>query len=145
MEKEIEIRLEEGARIPTYQTSGSSGADLYARLRESVALEPGQRCTIGTGVYPGIPEGLEVQIRSRSGLARKMGVVVLNSPGTIDSDYRGEIQVVLINHGEAAISIHHGDRVAQMVVAPVLRGSFRVTEALSSTERGDGGFGHTGI
>lgn len=130
--------------IPGYQSAGSCGADLRADIAEDVVLEPGQRKTIPTGVRLELPEGLEAQIRPRSGLALSHGITVLNSPGSIDSDYRGELQVVLINHGQRAFTIRRGDRIAQLVLAPVVRADFRIRSSISMTERGARGFGSTG-
>ena len=134
-----------GALLPSYQTAGAAGADLCACLIEPVILAPGQRAMIPTGLSFAIPSGYEIQVRPRSGLAAKNGITVLNSPGTIDSDYRGEVKVILINLGTEDFTIVHGDRIAQMVVAPVVQAQFQVVEALSATERGQGGFGSTGV
>ena len=132
--------------MPEYATEGSAGADLRAYLPDGpVTLMPGERRLVPTGLFFEIPEGYEVQVRPRSGLAAKNGVTVLNSPGTIDSDYRGEIKVILINLGNADFTINSGDRIAQMIVAPVTQASFTITESLSDTERGSGGFGSTGV
>ena len=131
--------------MPTYQTPGSAGADLYALLVQPVEIKAGERALIPTGVYLEIPEDHEVQIRPRSGWALREGVTVLNSPGTIDSDYRGEIQVILQNLGAQAVTIHSGDRIAQMVLAPVVQATFTAVDTISEeTARGAGGFGHTG-
>ncbi len=134
---------------PRFQTGGSAGADLRAHLdRElrpsGIAIHPGARRLIPLGLIMEIPEGLEGQIRPRSGLALKHGVTVLNSPGTIDSDYRGEVGVVLVNHGAELFTVRHGDRIAQLVVAPVIRASFEWSESILSSGRGSGGFGSTG-
>ena len=134
--------------LPAYETAGAAGADLRANFptdaRNGVALEPGQRALIPTGLRVAIPPGYEVQIRARSGLALKFGVAPLNSPGTVDSDYRGPIGVILINAGQERFPVAHGDRIAQMVVAPVARAAFGQVSALDDTERGSGGFGSTG-
>lgn len=134
--------------LPEYSTPYSSGVDLRADIKEEggyTILEPGDRELIRTGLYMAIPEGMEGQIRPRSGLALKYGVTVLNAPGTIDSDYRGEIKVILINHGKGPVTIHHGDRIAQLVFAKVERiEGFVERDFLPETSRGEGGFGHTG-
>jgi len=130
--------------LPTYQTAGSAGADLYAALESQLTLSPGQRALIPTGIALELPQGYEAQVRPRSGLALKHGITTLNAPGTIDADYRGEVGVLLINHGSAEFSIARGDRIAQLVVAPVTRGAFSTVADLSGTDRGVGGFGHTG-
>lgn len=130
--------------LPRFETPGAAGADLRANLPAPVQIAPGERAMIGTGLCFGIPQGYEVQVRPRSGLAWKHGVTVLNSPGTIDSDYRGEIKVVLINHGAETFAVEHGDRIAQMVVAPVVQSGFALG-ALDDTERASGGFGSTGV
>jgi dUTP pyrophosphatase len=131
--------------LPNYETNSSAGMDLRAYLPDgSISLHPKQRALIGTGLYFEIPEGFEVQIRPRSGLAFKHGITVLNSPGTIDADYRGEIKVILINHGEESFLIEHEMRIAQMVVAQYQRVQFKLVKELTSSERGSGGFGSTG-
>ncbi len=128
--------------LPSYETAGAAGMDL--RAAESVALKPGARYLISTGLAIALPAGFEAQVRPRSGLAVKHGVTVLNSPGTIDSDYRGEIKVPLINHGTEEFIIARGDRIAQMVIAPVAQASWRLVSALDETARGTGGFGSSG-
>lgn len=133
-----------GAIIPEYKTAGAAGADLYAFLDSSVTILPGKSAMIPTGLFFEIPEGYEIQVRPRSGLAAKNGVTVLNTPGTIDSDYRGEIKVILINLGDKEFIVNNGERIAQMVIAPVIQAAFEITENLSQTERGAGGFGSTG-
>lgn len=130
--------------IPEYKTTGAAGADLCACLNESVIIKPGERVLIPTGLKVEIPCGFEIQIRPRSGMALKNGVTVLNTPGTIDSDYRGDIGVILINLGEADFVINNGDRIAQMVVAPVVQAKFYITDSLSVTDRNEAGFGSTG-
>jgi len=137
--------VQEGACIPEYQTEGASGADLRAYLTDPVVLKPMERRLIPTGLALAIPEGYELQVRPRSGLALKMGITVLNAPGTVDSDYRGELQVLLINFGTEQVTIHHGDRIAQAVVAPVVQAAFIPADNLSVTERGMNGYGSTGI
>lgn len=138
----IEITLTGEARLPSYATPGSVGMDL--RTPTSFRLEPGERRLIPTGLRVAIPDGYEGQIRARSGLAAKHGVGLVNSPGTIDSDFRGEIAVLLINWGESVVEISAGERIAQFVVCPVARAEWIVVDELTSTERGEGGFGSTG-
>lgn len=128
--------------LPTYETAGAAGMDL--RAAESVTLEPGARHLVSTGLSIALPEGFEAQVRPRSGLAVKHGVTVLNAPGTIDCDYRGEIKVPLINHGQDSFIIARGDRIAQMVIAPVTRINWAEVETLDETARGAGGFGSSG-
>jgi dUTP pyrophosphatase len=140
----VRIALEEGSSLPEYKTEGSAGADLRARLPEGLTLEPGQRAAVPTGLRIELPQGYEAQVRPRSGLALEKGLTCLNSPGTIDSDYRGEIKVILINLGAEGATIADGDRIAQLVVAPVSRASFAPVPSIGSTERGSGGFGSTG-
>jgi dUTP pyrophosphatase len=130
--------------IPLYQSMGAAGADLKAAILENIVIEPGRTALIPTGIFLEIPEGYEVQIRPRSGLAMKSQVTVLNAPGTIDSDYRGEVAVLLINHGIHAFTVTPCMRIAQMVMAPVIRATFQYADFLSETNRGSGGFGHTG-
>lgn len=130
--------------LPAYETSGSAGMDIRALLDEPIVLEPGKRALIPTGLFLEIPVGYEVQIRARSGLAVKHGIGLTNGIGTIDSDYRGEIKVSLINWGEEAFTVENGDRIAQMVVAKYERVELEAADTLSETERGAGGFGHTG-
>lgn len=132
--------------LPSYETSGAAAADLRADLpdRGTLDLAPGARALVPTGLRLEIPEGYEVQIRPRSGLALKHGITLPNSPGTIDSDYRGPLGVIVLNAGAEPFTIAHGDRIAQMVVAPVLQARFVLAETLSDTERGSGGFGSTG-
>ena len=130
--------------LPTYQTPGSAGVDLRAAVAESVTLEPGQRMLVPTGLSFEIPEGWEGQVRPRSGIAFRHGVTVLNAPGTIDADYRGEVQVLLIHHGDTPFVIDRGERIAQMVFAPCTQAVLTLASDLTSTARGAGGFGHTG-
>ena len=144
MSAEIKCVAENDVSLPEYQTSGAAGADIKAFLGEDIVLKKGERKIIPTGLRFAIPEGFEVQVRPRSGLAAKNGVTVLNTPGTIDSDYRGELKVILINLGSEDFVIHNGDRIAQIVVAPVTQGVFRPVSVLDETERGSGGFGSTG-
>ena len=141
----IKFVAQEGAIIPEYKTSGAAGADVCAFLSEPVVIKSGEFAMIPTGLSFAIPEGYEIQVRPRSGLAAKNGVTVLNTPGTIDSDYRGEVKVILINHGKDAFTVNNGDRIAQLIVAPVTQGIFEKTDELDSTERGEGGFGSTGV
>ena len=140
----IKCVASEGAVIPQYKTSGAAGADICALLSESVVIKKGCRAMIPTGLYFSIPEGYEVQVRPRSGLAAKNGVTVLNTPGTIDSDYRGEVKVILVNLGDEDFTVNNGDRIAQIVVAPVTIGVFEQVSFLDETARGAGGFGSTG-
>lgn len=142
----IKILAEKGVKLPSYQTSDSAGADICAFIPDGskIVIKPMQRFMVPTGIKMAIPEGFEVQIRPRSGLAAKNGITCLNTPGTIDSDYRGEVKVILINLGSEDFVISDGDRIAQMVVAPVTQGVFENAEFLDETERGSGGFGHTG-
>jgi len=130
---------------PAYQSEGSSGADLKACIREPMTLRPGERALVPTGLAVEIPEGLEAQVRPRSGLAARHGVTVLNAPGTIDSDYRGEVKVILVNLGREDFIVKPGDRIAQIVFAPVVRVRFAFGEDVATTARGEGGFGSTGV
>ena len=141
----IKVVAKEGVKLPLYKTSGAAGADLCAFLEKPLVIESGKSAMIPTGLFFEIPEGYEVQVRPRSGLAAKNGVTVLNTPGTIDSDYRGEICVILINLGDKAFTVNNGDRIAQMLVAPVIQADFSLVQSLEETERGSGGFGSTGL
>ena len=143
---EMKVRVaHDSIELPAYETGSSAGMDLRAFLPDgSITLQPKQRVLVGTGLYFEIPEGFEVQIRPRSGLALKQGITVLNSPGTIDADYRGEIKIILINHGDDPFVIEHEMRIAQMVVAKYQRIQFKLVKELASSERGSGGFGSTG-
>lgn len=136
--------LRRGARLPAYETEGAAGMDLRALLDEPVSLRPGERAKIPTGLAPEIPPGFEGQVRPRSGLALKCGITVLNSPGTIDSDFRGELAIIIINLGQNTETINNGDRIAQIVFAPVARAVCVESAELSATERSGGGFGSTG-
>ena len=136
--------LQEGMHLPEYASEEAAGADLRARLQEPLRLEVGARALIPTGIRMALPRGYELQIRPRSGLAYRHGISVLNTPGTIDSDYRGEIHVLLINLGDQPFVIEPGMRIAQAVLSPILRGHFVPVEELPETVRGEGGFGHTG-
>jgi dUTP pyrophosphatase len=135
-----------GLPLPAYQSAHAAGLDLLAAVPESepVVLPPGKHALLPTGLAIALPKGFEAQVRPRSGLAAKHGVTVLNSPGTIDADYRGEIQVILINHGAEAFTIRRGERIAQMVIAPVVQATLVPVASLSATDRGSGGFGSTG-
>ena len=139
-------RLPHGAdlALPTPATDISAGVDLVAAVTDPVVLEPGRRALIPTGIAIQLPGGFEAQVRPRSGLAVKHGVTILNSPGTIDADYRGEIGVILINHGDQPFTVTRGMRIAQMVVQPVIGAQWREVDSLDETDRGDGGFGSTG-
>jgi dUTP pyrophosphatase len=130
---------------PEYQSEGAAGADIRALLPADLLLKPGERAVVPTGLHLEIPPGYEGQVRPRSGLAARHGVTVLNAPGTIDSDYRGEVKVILVNFGEADFRIRTGDRIAQIVFSPVVRVSFRRKETIDDTRRGSGGFGSTGV
>ena len=141
------MRLGHGADLPlpAYETLGAAGMDLRAAVGgEPVVLAPGMRALVPTGLAIALPEGFEAQVRPRSGLAIKHGITQLNTPGTIDSDYRGELKVILINHGQELFAIAHGDRIAQLVVAPVIRAVWVEADSLNDTVRGVGGFGSTG-
>ncbi len=139
-------RLEHGRDLPlpTYQSVLAAGLDLLAAVDGKITLAPGARALVPTGLAMALPAGFEAQVRPRSGLAAKHGVTVLNTPGTIDADYRGEVKVILINLGDDPFEISRGDRIAQMVIAPVLQADIVEVEVLSETERGSGGFGSTG-
>lgn len=134
----------EGLPLPDYATPGSAGLDLFAALTEPLTLRPGDWSLVSTGIRIALPEGYEAQVRPRSGLALRHGVTCLNSPGTIDSDYRGTIAVILINLGREPVTLERGDRIAQLVIAPMTRIRWREEEALRESTRGAGGFGHTG-
>lgn len=140
----IKIRSISGI-LPAYETSGSAGMDIRAFLDEPVTIAPGKRALIPTGLFTEIPAGYEAQIRARSGLAVRNGIGLVNGTGTIDSDYRGEIKIPLINWGEEAFTVNNGDRIAQMIIASYETAQWEVSEELSDTERGKGGFGHTGV
>ncbi len=131
--------------LPEYETIGSAGMDLRAANSEPVTIAPGKRALIPTGLKMALPEGYEAQIRPRSGLAYKHGITMLNTPGTIDSDYRGEVKVLAVNHGEESFDIHYGERIAQMVIAPVQQVNIIEVDKLPETVRGAGGFGSTGL
>lgn len=140
-------RLPHGADLPlpAYETAGAAGLDLRAAIAEPLTVAPGRRQLVPTGLALQLPEGFEAQVRPRSGLALRHGVTVLNSPGTVDRDYRGEVSVVLINHGEEPFRIARGDRIAQLVIAPVTQARLVEVDMLDETERGAGGYGSTGV
>ena len=131
--------------MPAYATRDAAGADLVAALGDDLTLQPGARAAVPTGLQIALSEGFEAQVRPRSGLAARHGLTVLNAPGTIDADYRGEVMVLMVNLGDAPVTLKRGDRIAQMVIAPVMRAAFRETTTLDDTARGQGGFGSTGV
>ena len=131
--------------LPRYMTANAAGMDLHANVHTDICLMPGEFKAIPAGIHIAIPKGFEAQIRPRSGLALKNGISIVNAPGTVDADYRGEIHVILINHAAEPYIVHRGDRIAQMVIAPVVTPEFIEISELPETERGDGGFGHTGM
>ena len=137
-------RLSKNITLPKYETDGSSGMDLAANIENEIEIEPGKSAVIPTGLAISIPKNFEIQIRPRSGLAAKYQISVLNTPGTIDADYRGELKVILINLGERIFKIEKGFRIAQMVLCPVIKATFKEVDILEETERGVGGFGSTG-
>lgn len=145
LHEEVEIPVLTEEEIPEYASQGAAGADVRAKLEHPLIIEPRKSALIPTGLRFEIPFGYEIQVRPRSGLAAKHQVTVLNTPGTIDSDYRGELHIILINHGEEPFVVQPGMRVAQIVLAPVLQARFVKVEALTATRRGSGGFGHTGV
>jgi len=146
----IRVIREEGSDLsiplPSYASAGAAGADVRANLPDgvSITLEPGQRALVPTGLRIEIPQGFEVQVRPRSGLALKHGITLPNTPGTIDSDYRGPLGVIVLNAGQESFEVTHGERIAQLIVAPVVQATFEATDTLSDTDRGAGGFGSTG-
>jgi dUTP pyrophosphatase len=137
-------KLSNSVSIPKYETPGSSGMDIAAHIENNIIINPGEKALVPTGFSIAIPRGYEVQIRPRSGLAAKKNITVLNTPGTIDADYRGEIKVILINLGKEKFTIENGERIAQMVVCPVVQTILEEVKELSDTKRGSGGFGSTG-
>ncbi len=145
--QEIPVKIvnKSNNQLPSYATGGAAGMDIRASLEATVTLQPLERELIPTGLFIELPEGYEAQIRPRSGLAIKQGITCLNTPGTIDSDYRGEIKVILVNLGNAAQQVSNGDRIAQMVIAKTEKAALIAVEELNGTQRGSGGFGHTGI
>ena len=144
MVKVLVKRLDSKVKIPQYKTSGSSGMDLMAFVKNSIKIEPNTLELVPTGLSVAIPEDLEIQIRPRSGLAAKSSISVLNTPGTIDSDYRGELKIILFNHGNKDFIVNNNDRIAQMVLAPVIKMELEEVDQLPETVRGSGGFGSTG-
>ena len=144
MTKILIKKLSSSVSIPKYETSGSSGMDIAAHIENNIIINPGEKFLVSTGFSIAIPKGYEVQIRPRSGLAAKRSITVLNTPGTIDVDYRGEIKVILINLGKEKFIVKNGERIAQMVVCPVVQANLEEVEDLPDTERGSGGFGSTG-
>ncbi len=136
----------EGLPLPAYETAHAAGMDLRAAVAEDapLVLHPGDRKAVPTGLCLAIPDGFEGQVRPRSGLALRQGVTCLNAPGTVDADYRGEVMVILINHGAEAFTVRRGERIAQLLISPVVRAAWRETESLPATDRGEGGFGSTG-
>ena len=144
MVKILVKKLNSRVKLPSYKTKGSSGMDLMAFLNEPVSINPQTSKLIPTGISIAIPENTEVQIRPRSGLAAKNNISILNTPGTIDSDYRGELKVILYNHGDREFIVNNGDRIAQMVLVPIIKATFEEVESLPETIRGEGGFGSTG-
>lgn len=141
---DVKIINRSGHPLPAYETPASAGMDLRAALEKPVTIHPGQRLLVPTGLFIALPIGFEAQVRPRSGLAAKYGITVLNSPGTVDADYRGEIKVILINHGQEAFIINNGERIAQLVIARHERVEWSETDTLEETLRGAGGFGSTG-
>ena len=142
---EVKVVASSGAVTPVYKTEGAAGADVCAFLTEPVTIQPGAFSMIPTGLFFEIPQGYEIQVRPRSGLAAKNGITVLNTPGTIDSDYRGELKIILINLGKESFVVNNGERIAQIIVSPVTVADFTITDSLSDTIRGEKGFGSTGV
>lgn len=138
------LRLRPDAIVPRYQTPDAAGMDLHAALDKPMQVAPGEVVAVPTGLAMAIPRGFEGQVRPRSGLARKHGVTLINAPGTVDADFRGQCMVLLVNHGREPFTIEPNDRIAQLVIAPVVQAEVEVVDALSATERGEGGFGSTG-
>lgn len=141
----VDLKLKEDVTTPEYGSTGASGFDIRANNEDDITIPAGGSALIPTGLYMAVPAGFEMQVRSRSGLAAKNGVVVLNSPGTVDSDYRGEVKVILHNASRIPFRVHAGDRIAQGVICPVVHAVWNVVETLDSSERGEGGFGSTGV
>ena len=137
-------KLNPSVELPSYKTNGASGMDLMAFLKKPINLEPGKSCLVSTGLTVAFPKEYEIQIRPRSGLAAKNNISVLNTPGTIDSDYRGELKIILFNHGSKNFIINNNDRVAQMILSPVIKMKLEETDELPESVRGEGGFGSTG-
>ncbi len=148
LEVTIEVQVlphGEGLPLPSYQTADASGLDLHAAVGEPVTIPPGGITVVPTGLKIAVPPGYEAQVRPRSGLALKHGITIPNSPGTVDADYRGEVCVIMLNAGRAPFTVNRGDRIAQMVIAPVVQAGLRVVAELPGTARAEGGFGHTGV
>jgi len=143
--EEVIIKAVAEGELPEYETTGAAGMDLKARIDAPMILEPGKRALVPTGLSIELPEGYEAQVRARSGLAAKFGIGLVNGVGTIDSDYRGEIKICLINHGEDTFTVNNGDRVAQLVFAKYVKVKLEMADELEETGRADGGFGHTGV
>ena len=141
----IDTRRDKDLTLPAYETEQASGMDVAAAVSKPLILEPGARGLVPTGFAVAIPHGYEIQVRPRSGLAVKFGITVINAPGTIDADYRGEVKVALVNLSDKQFTIHRGDRIAQLVLAPVCQAKLEIVTALDRTKRNDGGFGHTGV
>jgi len=141
---EVFVKLSPDARLPEYKSEGASGADLFAYIKDEMVIRVHERCLVPTGVAVQLPQGYELQVRPRSGLALKYGITVLNTPGTVDSDYRGELQVLLINLGEEDFHLSKGDRIAQAVISKVERVTFEEVSSLNETKRGSAGYGSTG-
>ncbi len=137
-------KFDKNIKLPTYKTSGSSGMDLMAYVKNKITINPGKTAIIPTGIAVAIPKNYEIQIRPRSGLAAKKGISVLNTPGTVDADYRGEIKIILINLSKKLFMVKSGDRVAQMILCPIVKGNLKEVKKLPKTIRGKGGFGSTG-
>ena len=144
MVKILVKKFDKNIKLPAYKTSGSSGMDLVAYIKKKITIYPGKTAMISTGIAVAIPKKYEIQIRPRSGLAAKNGISVLNTPGTIDSDYRGEIKIILINLSQKSFVVKPGDRIAQMILCPIVKGKFKEVKKLPGTVRGKGGFGSTG-
>ena len=144
MVKILVKKFDKNIKLPTYKTSGSSGMDLVAYIKKKITIKSGKTAMISTGIAVAIPKNYEIQIRPRSGLAAKNGISVLNTPGTIDSDYRGEIKIILINLSQKSFMVKSGDRIAQMILCPVAKGKLKEVKNLPKTVRGGGGFGSTG-
>lgn len=141
----MEVKIKSnGIQIPAYATTNSAGMDIRANIEEEIFIQPMERVIVPTGIFMALPEGYEAQIRPRSGLAAKYGITVLNTPGTIDADYRGEVGVILINLSDKAFKVQNGDRIAQMVISKYEQCTFKEVDELEDTERGAGGFGHSG-
>ncbi len=143
--QKLTINLKEGVQPPEYGSEGASGFDIRANIEDDITIPAGGTALVPTGLYMAVPAGFEMQVRSRSGLAAKNGVFVLNTPGTVDSDYRGEVKVILHNAGTQPFTVTAGDRIAQGVICPVVHAVWNIVESLESSERGEGGFGSTGV